>query len=60
MIRAPGLKAAKLLAQNEKLKVKMYYYNSKAIKLRELIGDNSLKARDLLAQERVNRKYKVD
>ena len=60
MIRAPGLKAAKLLAHNEKLKVKMHYYNAKAIKLRELIGDNSLKARDLLAQERVNRKYKVE
>lgn len=60
MIKNPGQKAEKLLALNQKIGVKITFYETKLAVLKQKRAENAMIARDLLSEERVQRKYKVE
>lgn len=60
MHKSAGEKAEKLLARNRQIKAKIYYFEMKIRKLKEQDAINRLKAEQLLKQERLERKYKVE
>lgn len=60
MGRSAGEQAEKLLARNQQIYAKIYYFEMKLQKLRQEEAANKAKAAELLKQERKARKYKVD